>query len=105
MATSDWFVNLSKEKTKPPKKEFQIQGSVAYKKDGDSVSFRVDVGYEVTQDIESDNTLALVFSAKDTDINSSGFTENDYIGIFMMIRKKDTFGEFTVVSCGTKKGV
>ena len=104
MSTTDWFVELTQDKTKPPKKEFELQGSVKYKKDSESISFGVDIGYEITQDLETDNALMLVFTAKDTDIASSGFQETDYVGVFLKYRKKGEWGETRYVSCGTKKG-
>ena len=60
MSTTDWFVELTQDKTKPPKKEFELQGSVKYKKDSESISFGVDIGYEITQDLDTDNALMLV---------------------------------------------
>ena len=67
MSTTDWFVDLALDKATPPAKEFQVQGSLKYTNADANEEYGVTVGYEITQDIDSDNKLAIVFEYKTSD--------------------------------------
>jgi len=91
MPNTEWFVDIPKGRTEPPKKEFQIQGSLKYKKKDDPLEFGVTVGYEITQDIETDNSLAVVFDVKTTD--NSKIPDGEYLSMFLKYRKKGDYAQ------------
>jgi len=99
MAISDWYMELKNDKVEPPKKEFQIQGSLKYKKDNDPISYGVTLGYEVTQDIESDNLLAMVFNFKSTQADK--ISDGDVVTLFLRYRKKGDFSQYRYVMCSS----
>ena len=66
--------------------------------------YGVTVGYEITQDIDSDNKLAIVFEYKTANSQRvAEVTSNAYAALFFRYRKKGDFGAYRFVTCGMKK--
>jgi len=101
MAISDWYAELKNDKVEPPKKEFQVQGSLKYKKKGDPIEYSATLGYEVTQDLETDNTLAMVFNFKSTQADKLN-PESQSVTQFLRYRKKGDFSQYRYVMCTAK---
>ena len=101
MSTTDWYIELAKDKTEPPKKEFQVQGSLRYKKDSDPIEYGVTLGYEVVQNLDSHNKLVMVFDFKSTEV--SKVANEEYVGVFLRYRKTKDYGRTRYVSCGAKQ--
>jgi hypothetical protein len=74
---------------------------VKYKKANDPIEFGVTLGYEVTQDLETDNTIAAVFNFKSTDASAIN-VENQSVTQFLRYRKKGSFSKYRYVMCTTK---
>ena len=102
MAVSDWYAELKQEKVEPPKKEFQVQGSLKYKRDGDPIEYGVTLGYQVTQDAESDDKLAMVFNFKSTDAAKLD-PNTQQVSQYLKYRKKGDFSQWRYVMCTTDK--
>jgi len=100
LATTEWFAELKSDKTAPPKKEFQVQHNLKFKKDKDPMEYGVTIGYQITQDMETDNSLAMVFNFKTDEV--AKVTDYQYVVQFLRYRKKGDFGQYRFVTCGTK---
>jgi hypothetical protein len=101
LARSPWFATLANDKVEPPKKEFQIQGSLKYSKANDPIEYSVTLGYEITQDVATDNTVAAVFNFKSTDASKLD-VEKQSVTQFLRYRKKGDFSKYRYVMCTTK---
>ena len=105
MSTTDWFVDLNLSKATPPAKEFQVQGSLKSTNAADNEEYGVTVGYEITQDTDSENKLAIVFEYKTSNADRvADITANAYSALFFRYRKKGDYGAYRFVTCGLKKG-
>jgi DNA-binding beta-propeller fold protein YncE len=61
----------------------------------------VTLGYEVTQDLETENTIAAVFNFKSTD-GSKLDPATQTVTQFLRYRKKGDFSKYRYVACDTK---
>jgi hypothetical protein len=61
----------------------------------------VTIGYEITQDLETDNTLMMVFDMKSSDASKIDVA-NQSVTQFLRYRKKSEYGKYHYVMCTTK---